>query len=279
MSKYYYLVAGLPELSLEDSKLSYTVADFRTEFYPYLSGEDKKLMDLFYLKFDNANALKLLKDKDASIDLRGNFSAEELMGYISRMKEGDEVSESVFPSYLSAFISEYFSMSAGDDVLYENRLTALYYAYAMKCKNRFVSSWFSFNLTVNNILAALTARKFKMEVAPLIVGDTEVCEILRTSNARDFGLGSEVEYLEQLVKISETSELLDRERKIDQLRWDWMEEATFFDYFTVERLFVFLQQLEMIERWISLDKERGSQMFRSMIAALKDEVQIPAEFR
>ena len=279
MSKYYYLVAGLPELSLEDSKLSYTVADFRTEFYPYLSGEDKKLMDLFYLKFDNANVLKLLKDKDASIDLRGNFSAEELMGYISRMKEGDEVSESVFPSYLSAFISEYFSTSAGDDVLYENRLTALYYAYAMKCKNSFVSSWFAFNLTVNNILAALTARKFKMEVAPLIVGDTEVCEILRTSNARDFGLGSEVEYLEQLVKISETSELLDRERKIDQLRWDWMEEATFFDYFTVERLFVFLQQLEMIERWISLDKERGSQMFRSMIAALKDAVQIPAEFR
>lgn len=236
MSKYYYLVAGLPELSLEDSKLSYTVADFRTEFYPYLSGEDKKLMDLFYLKFDNANVLKLLKNKDASIDLRGNFSAEELMGYISRMKEGDEVSENVFPSYLSAFISEYFSMSAGDDVLYEDCLTALYYAYAMKCKNRFVSSWFAFNLTVNNILAALTARKFKMEVAPLIVGDTEVCEILRTSNARDFGLGSEVEYLEQLVKISETSELLDRERKIDQLRWDWMEEATFFDYFTVERL-------------------------------------------
>lgn len=279
MSKYYYLVAGLPELSLEDSKLSYTVADFRTEFYPYLSGEDKKLMDLFYLKFDNANVLKLLKDKDASIDLRGNFSAEELMGYISRMKEGDEVSESVFPSYLTAFISEYFSMSAADDVLYENRLAALYYAYAMKCKNRFVSSWFAFNLTANNILAALTARKFKMEVAPLIVGDTEVCEILRTSNARDFGLGSEVEYLEQLVKISETSELLDREKKIDQLRWEWMEEATFFDYFTVERLFVFLQQLEMIERWISLDKEKGSQMFRSMIAALKDEVQIPAEFR
>ena len=26
MSKYYYLVAGLPELTLEDSKLSYKVA-------------------------------------------------------------------------------------------------------------------------------------------------------------------------------------------------------------------------------------------------------------
>ena len=32
MSKYYYLVAGLPELTLEDSKLSYTVADFKRKF-------------------------------------------------------------------------------------------------------------------------------------------------------------------------------------------------------------------------------------------------------
>ena len=74
MSKsYYYLVASLPELTLEDNKLSYSVADFKSEFYPYLSSDDQKLIDLFYLKFDNANVLKLIQDKDAVIDLRGNF--------------------------------------------------------------------------------------------------------------------------------------------------------------------------------------------------------------
>lgn len=280
MSKYYYyLVAGLPELTLEDSKLSYTVADFKAEPYPDLSDEDKKLIDLFYLKFDNANVLKLLKDKDAAIDLRGNYSAEELVEFISSLKEGDEIADAVFPSYLSTFIFEYFNATAEDDFLYEDRLAALYYEYAMKCKNKFVSSWFAFNLTMNNILVALTARKFKMDIAPLIVGDTEVCEALRTSGARDFGLTGEVDFLDQLVKISETEELVEREKKIDQLRWNWMEEATFFNYFTVERLFVFLLQLEMIERWISLDKEKGNQLFRSIIATLKDEVQIPAEFR
>ena len=62
-SKYYYLVAGLPELSLEDSKLSYTVADFKTEIYPGLSASDQKLIDLFYLKFDNANVLKLINEE------------------------------------------------------------------------------------------------------------------------------------------------------------------------------------------------------------------------
>ena len=280
MSKYYYyLVAGLPELTLEDSKLSYTVADFKAELYPDLSDEDRRLIDLFYLKFDNANVLKLLKDKDAAIDPRGNYSAEELAEFISSLKEGDEIADAVFPSYLSTFISEYFNVAAEDDFLHEDRLAALYYEYAMKCKNKFVSSWFAFNLTMNNILVALTARKFKMDIAPLIVGDTEVCEALRTSGARDFGLTGEVDFLDQLVKISETEELVEREKKIDQLRWNWMEEATFFNYFTVERLFVFLLQLEMIERWISLDKEKGNQLFRSIIATLKNEVQIPAEFR
>ena len=280
MSKYYYyLVAGLPELTLEDSKLSYTVADFKAELYPELSDEDRKLIDLFYLKFDNANVLKLLKDKDAVIDPRGNYSAEELAEFISLLKDGDEVADAVFPSYFSTFISEYFNTPAEDEFLHEDRLAALYYDYAMKCKNKFVSSWFAFNLTMNNILVALTARKFKMDIAPLIVGDTEVCEALRTSGARDFGLTGEVDFLDQLVKISETEELVEREKKIDQLRWNWMEEATFFNYFTIERLFVFLLQLEMIERWISLDKEKGNQLFRSIIATLKDEVQIPAEFR
>ena len=267
MSKYYYyLVAGLPELTLEDSKLSYTVADFKAELYPDLSDKDRKLIDLFYLKFDNANVLKLLKDKDATIDPRGNYSAEELAEFISSLKEGDEIVDAMFPSYLSTFISEYFNATAEDDFLHEDRLAALYYEYAMKCKNKFVSSWFAFNLTMNNILVALTARKFKMDIAPLIVGDTEVCEALRTSGARDFGLTGEVDFLDQLVKISETEELVEREKKIDQLRWNWMEEATFFNYFTVERLFVFLLQLEMIERWISLDKEKGNQLFRSIIA-------------
>ena len=70
------------------------------------------------------------------------------------------------------------------------------------------------------------------------------------------------------------------------MRRNWMpyggtgiEDATFFDYFTIERIFAFLLKLEMIERWISLDKERGNQLFRSIIESLKNEVQIPAEFR
>ena len=269
MSKYYYLVAGLPELTLEDSKLSYTVADFRTELYPALSEDDKKLIDLFYLKFDNANVLKLLKDKDAAIDPRGNYSSEELVEYISQLKDGDEVSDSVFPSYLSTFISEYFSLPAEDGFLYEDRLAALYYAYAMESRNQFVSSWFGFNLTLNNILVALTARKFKLDIAPLIVGDTEVCEALRTSNARDFGLGDTVDYLPDLQRIAEEPDLMAREKKVDLLKWKWLDDNTFFKTFDIESVFAYLLKLEMIERWVTLDKVTGEKTFREIVGAMK----------
>jgi hypothetical protein len=116
-------------------------------------------------------------------------------------------------------------------------------------------------------------------VASGIVGESEVCDALRTSGARDFGLSAEIDYIDNIIKISETHELVEREKRLDTLRWEWMDEQTFFNYFTVERLFVFLAQLEMVERWINLDKETGKQLFRNMIDTLKNEVQIPAEFR
>lgn len=278
MSAYYYLVAGLPDISLEDGKLSYTISDFRAESYGDLSAKDQALIDLFYLKYDHADLLSLLKDKDAVTQGKGNFSSEDLLQLIASVKEGEKP-DAKFPSYLYDFIAQYLALPADELYKAENLLASSYYAYAMKSKNPFIASWFEFNLNINNILAAFAARKYKMNVAEVIVGDTDVCEMLRTSNARDFGLSETLDYFEPLQRLVETDDLVEREKKVDQLKWKWLEDASFFHYFTVERLFVFLLQLEMIERWVLLDKEKGSELFRQMIQNLKDEVQIPEEFR
>ena len=278
MSAYYYLVAGLPDISLEDGKLSYTVESFKSEIYPELSGKDQRLLDLFYLKFDNENLLALLRNKDAVIEHVGLFSADELLQVIDAVRDGD-TPDKKYPPYFYDFVARYLALNPEDLYRADDMLAAAYYAYAMKCGNKFVASWFEFNLNINNIQAALAARKYKMDVASVIVGQTEVSELLRTSNARDFGLNDMLAYFEPLQRIVEIDELVEREKKVDLLKWKWLDEESFFHYFTVERIFVFLLQLEMIERWISLDKERGSELFRKMIQSLKDEVQIPEEFR
>lgn len=278
MDAYYYLVAGLPDISLEDGNLSYTVDSFKSEIYPDLSDKDKNIIDLFYLKFDNDNLLHLLKDKEYVVKRNGNFSSDELLSLIDTIKDGD-IPDRKYPSYFSKFISEYLALAPEDAYRASDMLTSDYYSYAMRTKNSFVSAWFEFNLNLNNIQSAISARKYKIDVASTIVGDTDVCEMLRTSNARDFGLGDTLPYLENIQRISEIDDLLEREKKVDQLKWNWMEDESFFNYFTVERLFVFLLQLEMIERWISLDKDKGNELFRALIQGLKNDVQIPEEFR
>lgn len=278
MSTYYCLVAGLPDISLDDGKLSYSVSDFKAELYPDLSAQDRKLIDLFYLKFDNMAILKLLKNKDAVIEDKGNFSAEELLQLIEAVREGD-TPDKKYPSYLVNFVSQYLQLSQDELYRADDLLAALYYSYGMSSNNAFIASWFEFNLNLNNILAALAARKYKMEVSSVIVGATSICEQLRTSNARDFGLNETLEYFEALQRIADIEELVEREKKVDMLKWKWLEDESFFHYFTIERIFVFLMQLEMIERWISLDKEKGNELFRKMIQDLKNEVQIPEEFR
>lgn len=57
MGKYYCLIAGLPNIALDDSKLTYSISQFRQELDGILTKADKKLIDLFFLKFDNKNRL------------------------------------------------------------------------------------------------------------------------------------------------------------------------------------------------------------------------------
>lgn len=282
MNNYYCLVTGLPEISLDDGKLSYSVLDFKETIYPYLAKEDQRMVDLFYLQYDNRCLLALLRDKDAVVDnSNGVYTPDELLSIITAVKENDARNRK-YPAYLYDFAERYMKdKEAGEagDALAEDVLSSCYYQYAMRCGNAFVASWYEFNLNLNNLLVAITARKYKLDVARNVVGDTEVCEALRTSTARDFGLFAVLDYYDTVSRLSEVSDLLERERKIDQLKWDWMEDATFFHYFSIERVFVFLLKLSLIERWACLDKQKGNDAFRFIIASLKDEVSIPEEFR
>ena len=275
---YYYLIAGLPELSLDDSKLGISVREFREQYYPELAADDRVLLDLIFLSYDNANLLALLKDKEAAIVEGGLYSSEELLGIIEAAR-AEEAPDRNYPRYMYDFVAQMESEeSAAEGIFPEDRLAQLYYAHAMNQGNAFVERWFAFNLDLNNFLTAITARRYDLDVKPLIVGDNDVAKALRTSNSRDFGLTGVMDGFEEVMRISEIENLVERERKLDVLKWEWMEENSFFDYFTVEKLFAFLVKIQIIERWISLDAEAGGEMLRSMIRQLKDEVKVPQEF-
>lgn len=279
MKNYYCLVAGLPDVTLEDSKVRMTLTDFKTDILPQLSPADRNVMELFFLPNDNRNLLALLISKENELPMpEGLFSAAELTEAIEAIHK-EEKPEVGIPSYMNRFIAEYPVLVTENEVLPEDVLSAYYYAYALQCKNDFAVRWFTFNLNVNNILIALTARRYDFNATPYIIGHDETAESLRTSGARDFGLTGEIPYLEELIRISEITDPVEKERKLDLLKWNWLEEESFFNYFSVERLIVFLIKTEIIQRWSSIDKEKGGEIFRHIIEQLKEGVEVPSEFR
>ena len=269
MSNYYCQVAGLPDVAFDGSKAAFTVERFRDELYPSLSARDAKCVDLLFLSIDNANILNILKHgEEARIQQVGCYSKEQLMEIIASAKDGDSPRGDV-PSYLYRFFDYYIANESNENIIWSDVLSAYYYDYATASSNKFVAQWFAFNRNVNNILVAFTARKYRMNIADVVIGDDEVANTLRTSAARDFELSGALDYFETVQRLSENGKLQEREHQLDELRWRWLDDNSVFNYFTVERLFVFLQKLIIIERWDALDADEGMKRYNEMIADLK----------
>ena len=279
MSNYHCLVAGLPDVVFDGAKCPFSVERFKEEIYPSLTASDARVVNLILLERDNANILRILRRGDeAVLDAIGCYNREELIAIVDAVKCGDAPTGE-YPPYLYRFVEKYLANEQQQNVVWENVLSAYYYEYAMKCPNNFVSEWFAFNLNVNNILVALAARKYKLGVEDAVIGNNGVAMALRTSGARDFGLTGALDYFEDIVRLSENPRLLERERQLDLMRWNWLDTNSVFCYFSVERLFVFLQQLVVVERWAALDAESGMERYNEMIASLKsgmDEKKVEA---
>ena len=84
MGKYYCLVAGLPNIALEDSKLTTSVEAFREELEGILTRSDKKLLDLFFLKFDNKNVIAVCSNRRVNRMCAGESRCVSLMRFTGR---------------------------------------------------------------------------------------------------------------------------------------------------------------------------------------------------
>ena len=71
---------------------------------------------------------------------------------------------------------------------------------------------------------------------------------------------------------------MEKERQIDALRWNWIEEQTFMEPFDINAVFSYLVRTEMLERWAQLDPELGRQRFTEIIENLRGEAKVPEEF-
>lgn len=279
MGNYYCLMAGLPDITLENTKFDVSIPDLREELEAVLSERDKKVLSYFFLKNDCINLVKLLKNPNAEIDNHGNLTMEQ---YVDLMTSAKEMNFNVhrYPSFMSEFARDYAYNKDKVGYFPEDELLYQFYQYAIDtCPNKMVRQWYQLNLDITNILTAFLARKNGWNVADYIQGNNEVTEMILTNNTKDFNLTTEYDYVADLMKIVECEDPVEKEKKMDAFKWLWLDEHTFFNVFSEEAVFAYLCKLEMLVRWDKLDVEKGRETFRQIIENLRGEARVPAEFQ
>ena len=102
--------------------------------------------------------------------------------------------------------------------------------------------------------------------------------MIRTNNTKDFDLQHEYDYVGELMKIVEEKDPVRKEKSIDAFKWQWLEEKTICEVFSIEAVFAYFCKLEIMERWELLDIEKGKETFKQIIENLRGEAKVPEEF-
>jgi hypothetical protein len=273
MNNYYYLVAGLPEINLDDAKLSVGYVEYVDELMQALAKEDAALLRYFRMTYENRNLLTWLKDKEAELHPLGMLSAEDFNEQWQLLDYEDKAPLEGVPAYFLIFMRDLrdSKIPAGQE---EQYLTAMFYEYTQQAPNAFVRRWFEFQWHLNNVQIALNCRKYGMDIETQVVGDNEVTHALRSSSARDFNLNGIFPAIETLMRMNDESDLLRKEKQIDRIQWEFLDELCTGYYFSIEVLLAYLIKLQSVERWLKLDAKQGEEIFRHLILSMKEGAQL-----
>ncbi len=280
MADYYYLMASLPEINLSDTKPGYDMGELTEQLHEQLTKADACMMsDYFFMQRDCRNLVALLKNPEAEPKEDGNYTLEQYQDLITSARELN-FNVHRYPSFLSEFARHWAFNKDVKGYFPEDELLYRFYDYAIRtCPSRFIRRWYQLNMDVNNILTALLARKQGWNVGDYVKGQGEVQDQIRENSAKDFILSIEMDNVEELKRIVEQTDPVQKEKMIDAFKWMWLDDQTLYEPFSIDSLFAYMCKLEMQYRWARLDVEQGKEHFRRIIDNLRGEARVPDEFR
>ncbi|MBU2643655.1 DUF2764 domain-containing protein [bacterium] len=261
---YHYIVAGLPDIIFDEHKIELGLGAFINELLDQIPPVDARWLRYIGFPNDNKNLIALLTNQSDPLVLTGNFSEETLRAEI---KNPDQV-----PEYMQVFIAAYQANSPLiQNLSWENQLNWLFYEAATAVENRFLREWFTFELDLRNILAALNCRRAKESLETHLIGRNEVTDLLFKSSAADFSLPARVPWADELLAI-EFDHIPTSEEKLARFRLQQLEEMAEPEPFNIETVMGVGIALSIAERWSFLDDTTGAEMLQKIIQDLEQNV-------
>ncbi len=272
MGSYYYLISGLPEVKLSDSKAKYDINEITQNILSNLSDKDIKLFNYFIYQNDNknlANAIALSKGLFSPYNIHlepSIFSKEEIQKYANL---------SNLPNYMVEFLEDNKNTEWENIRHIENSLLSLYYEEMIQTGNAFIREYALFMRNLKNILAALNGKALGFsgdEISKELIGDYPLIYALTKSSAADFGLGREIPYINSIIDTFNSSDKADPynlENVECSLVNGFLDRLTSIKSFTTDNLFAI--NLTYAVSINARNEEEGKKHLQTLVNSLKSE--------
>ena len=135
----------------------------------------------------------------------------------------------------------------------EQTLGADFYIRAAQNKNRFIREYFDFDGRLRNLKVEYLAKRLGKESDPYLVNLEEA----------DF------EEEKQIQDILADADFVQREQKMDELKWEKASDIARMDYFNMNAILAFLVKAKTVQRWAELDPAKGQEMFKKLVTEIR----------
>jgi hypothetical protein len=135
----------------------------------------------------------------------------------------------------------------------ENTLGADFYTKAAESKNRFVREYFDFDGRLRNLKVNYLAKRLGKNGEDFMVELPEA----------DF------DEEKQIQEILADADFVDREQKMDELKWEKASDIARMDYFNMNAILAFLVKAKTVQRWTELDPDKGEEMFHKLVKEIR----------
>ena len=135
----------------------------------------------------------------------------------------------------------------------ENTLNADFYAKAAESKNRFIREYFDFDGRMRNMKVNYLAKRLGKNGEDFLVELPEA----------DF------DEEKQIQDILADADFVEREQKMDELKWEKASDIARMDYFNMNAILAFLVKAKTVQRWAELDSAKGQEMFHKLVKEVR----------
>ena len=257
--KYYYLIATLPSLSLEEMKAKIDFEETLETIQRNLEKEDESLFQFILVPNDHRNLLNVIFGQYHQLPLPAMvspslFDQETIKEYAHRPYE--------FPPHMADFLvtsQERFDGMTMKEM--ENQLLDRFYQAVAKVDDEFIRDYFAFEQALHSIVAGLNRSLYESTGSIEPIEIDRISERLSQEGAGATLLAKTYPFIEKLGQAMATKDPMQIEKTIDQVKWEYIEGAS-NDFFGRQQVFGYTIKLLMVKRWADLKEQEDGHFER-----------------